>query len=251
MRILFSVFLEDFDTRIKQLCFSDIVETELTLSKVDEHLQIYDHFHSNLEVGMDLAFWDIYCFNDEALEVVDRIKTIPAGTSAISLMKDPKIIEIQEYDPGNTDSAVYPDTKDILFFTLSRYECGASGFSATIAYIVSKPLLIGLAINFTYDICKMAVKKFRSVFLRKKDTAKREKSSKTYYFRARRFYRNFTRTTNIDQSNCQIVYLKRIKGEKYKVVVRTTSKEIFEVNAGCTGKIYGIALTDASKVRKH
>lgn len=57
------------------------------------------------------------------------------------------------------------------------------------------------------------------------------------YFGVGKFYRNFSKAVNVDKANCQIVYLKRIRGGNFEVHVRTVSDEYYLVKCSCQGKV--------------
>lgn len=238
MKILFSVYYEDRNTGTKELHFSNIIETEMSNSQIHEHLKLYDRFHSVLEAGKSLAFLDIYCFGDYVCDVVDKVRTIPQEKSKLVTTKEPSVMRIENYNPGNSDVVFYPATDDYYFYRVSRYECGASGFSSVIAYIQKDPILATIIFELLKGI---AVKLFTFLFSGKY-TKKRLPDSQTIYFHTKRFYREFCKMTNTDRFNCQIVGLQRLKTGKFKVKVRTLKGEVYEVKANHKGKIYSLKL---------
>ena len=67
---------------------------------------------------------------------------------------------------------------------------------------------------------------------------------RTLYLRAKRFYVNFQKMTNINRDQCQIVGLERTRGGKLKVRVRTLHDGAYEIIATAKGKIEKLTLID-------
>ncbi|MBR2405607.1 MAG: hypothetical protein IKB04_00960 [Clostridia bacterium] len=244
MKILFSVYSEDLDTEMRQLLFSDIIETEMTVPEIDNLLEIYDLFWSNLEVGQNLAFWDIFCFGEFEQELIDKIRMIPLAKTEVVTTAEPTILRIQEYDPGNTDSAFYPDIRKCYFYKISRYERGASSFGAIIALIQNDPILAGVVGSAIFETGKYLLSKLWKILFKKSDPQIFRSRRRTLYLRAKRFYVNFQKMTNINRDQCQIVGLERTRGGKLKVRVRTLHDGAYEIIATAKGKIEKLTLID-------
>lgn len=236
MKIVFSVYSENRITEEKQLHFSDIIETEMSLSQIDEHLKLQDRYHSVLEGGQGLAFWDIYCFGDFVQDVIEKVKSIPVSEKSTNISYEPKVLIIQQFNPGNSDYIVYPED-DCFFYHISRFECGASGFGAIIALTQSDPIFAAIIVE---TIKYFVVKLWRIIF-RNKNNDSNTQNNRIVYFKAKRFYSSFEQITNIDKENCSIVELKRITGGKYKVRVRTIDNEVFNVKSTSSGKIVNLS----------
>lgn len=248
MKILFSVYSENRETEDCHLIFSEVVETEMTISKIDEYLEIYDLFRSVLEVGQNLAFWDIYCFGDFEQVVINKIKAIPITNTKMVALKEPTVLKIQEFDPGNADSPFYPNINECYFYKVSRFECGASSFDAIIAYIQKDPILAGVIGSMLFEFCKMLVAKLYKFVNTKKGQDKILPTSQKFYFSAKKFYRNFQQITNVDRTNCQIVRIKKIKNGKFTIIVRTLNGEAFDIKATYSGKIENLNTINISNL---
>ena len=72
-----------------------------------------------------------------------------------------------------------------------------------------------------------------------------QKRKQIVYFEVAKFYRNFSKMANVDKADCQIVYLKRIRGRSFEVHVRTVADEYYVVKCSCHGKIISLAMDDA------
>lgn len=248
MKILFSVYKEDRDTDKRTLIYRKIVETNKSLKEIDDILQLYDGFHSTLESGSNLTFWDIYCFFDISQDIIEKIDTIPLSGCIISGENEAKVFWIEEYDPGNTDAASYPDESKYFLYQLSRFECGASSFEAMVLWASNHPWLMVFIGGFIWDISKIIVssvfKTIRKVFgIRvEKEYVKRRK--KLVAFDSRKFYDNFSKMININKYDCQIVSLNRIKSNRFEVYVRTNSYEYYEVKCTCRGNIISLNILE-------
>lgn len=183
MKVLFSVYLENRLTEEKQLYFSDIIETKLTISQIDKHLEVNDHFRSVLEAGQNLAFWDIYCYYNFTQDVINKIKNIPNAKTESPTIEEPTVLEIQELNPGNANAVFYSNISECYFYRVTRVECGASGFSAIIAYIKDDPILSGTIV----EVIKMMVVKLWRLIFRRKNIATTQYKRKMLYFHAKQF----------------------------------------------------------------
>ena len=52
---------------------------------------------------------------------------------------------------------------------------------------------------------------------KKERTNNEQKRKQIVYFEVGKFYRNFSKMANVDKADCQIVYLKRIRGGSFEV----------------------------------
>ena len=55
MKILFSVFNEDRDTEERVLKYKTTIETEEKIEEIDSRLQLYDGFHSTLQIATQIG----------------------------------------------------------------------------------------------------------------------------------------------------------------------------------------------------
>ena len=90
----------------------------------------------------------------------------------------------------------------------------------------------GFVLNLWKTLMKMPGKKERE--------NNEQKHKQIVYFEVSKFYRNFSKMANVDKSDCQIVYLKRIRGGSFEVHVRTTTDEYYVVKCSCHGKIISL-----------
>ena len=244
MKILFSVYTEDHDTEERVLEYKTTIETDIGIEEIDSRLQLYDGFHSVLAVGNNLTFWDIYCFFDISSEIIERINALPRSYRHPFPVKEPKILFIEEFDPGNADAPCYPEMSRCFVYKLSRYECGASGFDAIVVWASSHPWLMVFIGGFIWDITKGFVlnlwKTLKKMPGKKERENKEQKHKQIVYFEVSKFYRNFSKMANVDKSDCQIVYLKRIRGGRFEVHVRTATDEYYVVKCSCHGKIISL-----------
>ena len=251
MKILFSVFNEDRDTEERVLKYKTTIETEEKIEEIDSRLQLYDGFHSTLQVGNNLAFWDIYCFFDISTEIIERINDIPRTNIPHFPVKEPKVLCVEEIDPGNADAPCYPEQCKCFIYKLSRYECGASGFDAIVIWASNHPWLMVFIGGLIWDITKSFLTKlgkFLWKMLGKKERVNSEQKRKQIvYFEVSKFYDNFSKMANVDKADCQIVYLKRIQGGSFEVHIRTVTDEYYVVKCSCQGKIISLATDDAKK----
>ena len=251
MKILFSVYNEDRDTEERVLKYKTTIETDEKIEGIDSRLQLYDGFHSVLEVGNNLTFWDIYCFFDISTEIIERINDIPRTKSPHFPVKEPKVLCVEEFDPGNADAPCYPKQSKCFIYKLSRYECGASSFDAIVVWASSHPWLMVFIGGFIWDITKGFAlnlwKTLKKILGKKERENNEQKRKQIVYFEVRKFYRNFSKMVNVDKANCQIVYLKRIRGGSFEVHVRTVADEYYVVKCSCHGKIISLIMNDAQK----
>lgn len=251
MKILFSVYTEDHDTEERVLKYKTTIETDIEIEEIDSRLQLYDGFHSVLEVGNNLTFWDIYCFFDISSDIIERINDIPRTNSPHFPAEEPKVLCVEEFDPGNADAPCYPELSKCFVYKLSRYECGASGFDAIVVWASSHPWLMVFIGGFIWDITKCFVlslrKTLRKMLGKKEREYNEQKRKQIVYFKVAKFYRNFSKMVNVAKFDCQIVYLKRIRGGSFEVHVRTVADEYYVVKCSCHGKIISLAMNDAQK----
>ncbi len=234
MRIVFSVYFEERDTEERTLTYTEVVETMLSIKEIDSKLELYDLFHSDLTVGHNLAFWDIYCFYPDTQDIIDRIKLIPRlQKSSNEIYKEPRILIIEEFNPGNTDDAFYPELSECYLYYVSRYECGCSSFFVFIMHDVF-PNLNSIALNIIssaiYDWLKSKV----NVICGKKNDFEKKK---VRILNCKKLYRNFEKCTQIKYKYCQITGFNRDKYGNYTVYMRTINNNQYEILANAQGKI--------------
>ena len=250
MKILFTVYKEEYDTGERMLEFTKTILTDMNIEEIDNGLQLYEGFHSVLEVGDNLTFWDIYCFWDITQDIIERINNISISKMSTISQKEPNVLHIEEYNPGNADTPCYPDRSKCFMYRLTRYECGASGFNEIVIWASNHPWLMVFIGGFIWDITKSIFtcigKVLNNILGHKKNTRTIREHKQTVYFAVAKFYHNFSKMANLDKADCQIVYLKRIRGGNFEVHVRTVKNEHYVVKCTCSGKINFLNLEDMS-----
>lgn len=248
MKILFSVYKEDHETEEREFLFSKTVVTDIGIEGIDSRLELYEGFHSVLEVGRNLVFWDIYSFFVDEQELVRKINDIPIVEVEEKQAKEPKFLMLEEFDPGNADDASYPDVSRCFMYRIERYECGASSFGALIAWLGGNPFFMDLLGSFTWDMIKffaLSIGSWFRVLFGCKAKGKAERSNKRLcYLNFKRFYRDFSKASNVAKKDCQIVNVKPVKSGKYKVRIRTIFNEIYDVKCNWNGKIISLDIDD-------
>ncbi len=241
MQILFKVYDEERETGKSVLRFSKTISTDVKIEEIDDDFQLYDGFHYVLAVGENLTFWDIYCFFDNTQDVIEKINNIPISKMEKIRGKEPKVLCIEEFDPGNADGPMYPDWRSCFFYRIARYECGASGFDEMVIWASNHPWLMVFIGGFVWDMTKSflqhAGKLLRNICGYKRSENAMKEHKKVVYFAVSKFYRNFSKMTNLSKNDCQIVYMKRIRGGSFEVNVRTAYDSYFVVKCNFNGKI--------------
>ena len=233
MKILLSLYEEDHDTGNHSLVFSKWISTDWNITQIDDYLELHEGFHSELTIGQNLSFWDIFCFFSNIQELVARIEKIPATMQEDTNPITPTFLRVSEYNPGNTDNAEYPDLHSVFLYSVSRYECGASGYEAVVYWMSTHPLEMMFIGGIVYDGCKSLLRKaLRAVNVRFPGTSQRPMA-----LRVKRLYKNFERITHIKTSECQIVKLKRMKTGVFSLIIRTSTNEKYKVQCLANGKI--------------
>lgn len=251
MKILFSVYFEDHETDENELLYTRTVETNLKIEEIDTLLQIYDGFHSVLEVGRNLCFWDIYCFFANIDDLKEKISSIPAHTSEIKDYVLPEIIVIKCFNPGNSGSEFYPDDENCFAYRIVRYECGASGFESIVMFAADHPWLMVFIGGAIWDFTKYLWNKLMKLFKKRNSVVnKRNSHEKTVCFSVKKCYQSFFEMTKIPYEDCQIVFLKRTKNNIFDVRIRTINNECFNMKCTRKGKITSMKPVDVKTLPK-
>lgn len=245
MIILFSVHNEDFETEESKLIYTKTVETNMPIAEIDALLQLYDGFHSVLEVGQNICFWDIYCYFENTDELQEKISSIPMDKVEPKEFILPKVLVIKEFDPESPESAFYPDENSCFAYRLTRYELGASSYEAIVMFASNHPWLMVFIGGAMWDITKLLYSTFIKLIKRKTNVVNyRGSQKKTVCFSVRKCYRNFSHMTKIPEEDCQIVSLRRRYNNSFDVRIRTINNQCFSVRCTCKGKIVTIKPID-------
>lgn len=224
--------------------FTKTLLTDLDIPQIEAHLQLYEGFDSVVEGGSHLLFWDINCCFSDVQELIGRIESIP--TAAASMQEEtgtePCVLRIQEMNPGNADEPCYPDWDRCFLYRLTRHEQGASGFGALVVWASAHPWLMVFVGGFIWDAVKYLTVRVVRWFREKTGQkgagsgsgAAAPAAAQTVWFDVGRFYREFCRMTGLKKADCQIVYLKKVRGGQFTVHVRTIRNDRYVVT--CTGR---------------
>lgn len=249
MKILFSIYSEDYETEEKNLLYSRVVNTDMSINDVNTLLQLHEGFHSVLEVGHHLCFWDIYCFFSNTDDLQQKISTIPLNSTPAKNSRLPNVLIIEQFNPGNADNAFLPDIDDCFAYRLTRYECGASSFDAIVMFASSHPWLMVFIGGALWDCTKFLGSRLRKILKRRFGLVDKNGFQKRVAcLSINRFYRNFSNATKIPVDDFQIVFLNRRKNNVYDVRVRTANNECFHVKCSGRGQISSIKLVDINSL---
>lgn len=240
MRVLFSIYYEDIYTGERTLHFSQLIETDINLEQINSHLNMHDRFHSVVAGGQKLVFWDVYCFDKDTANVINKVKTIRVCNGMEYDEEDPQYLIIEKFAPECDYPPSYSSAEKYYFFKFSRFECGASGGSVIIATILQDPILSGLISSFIFEFLKKIVSQLYNYFYK----CNKSQNKNLIKFNVKRFYQEFKKMTNNNRKNCQIVDFEKLKKDKYKILVRTTKNESYEVISDSNGTIKSMHLLE-------
>lgn len=250
MKVVFSVYNEDFETWEAEFLYSKTIITNVTLSDIDDILKLHQGFRLKLEAGRHLAFWDIYCISIDPIELLKRIDKIPTvdKDSVSKERREPKLIISESFDPGCPQESIYPSASNCYVYRITRYECGANSVECFVSWASSHPWLMVFIGGFLWDTTKYALKKFidiiRKLLFHERKYCGSRREIQIVYFSPKDFYKNFSLLTHIDSGDCQIISLKKVNKKEYSLLVKTVSKEYYLVECGQNGKILSLELVD-------
>lgn len=244
MKVLITLYKEDFDTSIFESVYSKWVSTDWSIDHIENHFDLHDRFHSQLTVGTNLSFLDIYCYEfGDIQKLLPKIENIAEKEHEEKSPKIYSIFRISERNPGNADGPELPDNKNFFFYTIHRDECGASGFSSAVCWMASHPFEMVFIGGFIYDFCKYVL----GLMLKRFGVSSGCTEARPIVFKAKVFYKNFCRLTNLKQTEVQIVDLKRKKTGIFRVIVRTIDDKKYKVDAYASGEIVAVAVLKTSR----
>lgn len=235
---MLSIYTEKYDSGIASLVFSKWIFTDLKMDEIENLLQLQDGFHSEFTYGQTLSFFDIYFFvNCE--ETITKIQAIPEGTPHYLDKRVPTFLRVEEFNPGIADEAVPLFPSKVFLYSLSRYERGASGYSAIVYWMSTHPLEMVFIGGFLYDCAKIFICK---VWSKISGRGIWTSTSKPVVLRLKRFYKNFEALTQINSKDCQIIKIKQMKSGKLNIIVRTVKNEQYQIVTHASGKIEKVAI---------
>lgn len=233
MKILFSVYKEDYDTGIAELKESVLVNTDWSVQKIDEFIALSDGFRAEIVIGENLSFFDYYCFFEDYSFLIERIKTIHNNDSELQSKRTPNVLRVSEFNPGSVGKPFYSNGESCYLYNLERFECGASSFEEIVYWASQHPLEMMFIGGLIYDFTKWAILKVLKLLGLKNVSVSR----RPVILNVKRFYRNLSTIINVETKDCQITKIIRIKNGKFKVEVRTLTNRIFITKCYANGKI--------------
>ena len=249
MKIVFSLYKEDYESAAKTLFFTKVVNTDLSLEQIDKILQVYDGFHSCLEGGQNILFWDIYSYFLDLDSLKERINSIPISIdNQPAVIERPIVLALEEFDPGSVSDPSYPKSHSYFLLQIKRYECGANSADAILwvaQFVSAHPILMIFISGQIWDTTKWLFEKISTLVASRPKSNQSEKVSpnnRQLFFYPNKFFRNFKRLTSIKKRNYQIVGLAPKKQNYYIVHVRTLSNERYIVHCTYNGKIISLKL---------
>lgn len=242
MKILFSVYKEDFETSVVELIDSVWVQTDWSAAKITEHLDSYDGFHSVIVFGEHLSFFDYYCFFDTYNELLAKIRTIPYGENQNKLIRTPYLFRVSKSNPGNEDFPEYPNDSHQYLFELEYYKCGAGGFGTIILWAAAHPLEMVFIGGVVYDFCKWLFSKILCGIEKKRSTS----DIRPVVLNTKRLYQNFSKATSFKVADCQITKFHRLSVGVFHVTIRTSTDMRYKLKCKANGTIE--ALEEITKV---
>ena len=232
MKILFSVYNEDYDTGAVNLVDSLLIQTDWSCEQIENHIAIYDGFRSEVVIGDNVSFYSYYCFFDDCSLLLERIKNIPSCDNKQPRLRTPMVFRVSVYDPGNVDNIQYPNNKQCYLYNLERYECGASGFEAIAYWVASHPIAMVFIGGAIYDFAKYLIAKILICLKLKKLPA----PICPVVLNTKKLYRNFGKVTNINIHECQITKLHRLSIGVFHVQIQTTTGRKFKIKSTASGE---------------
>ena len=206
MKVLFSLYYENYSAQERTIYFSKWVETDWAYTKIEQYLNIKDGFHSQCIIGNNLSFWDIYSFYDDIESIAKRIDHIPANGNNIQNHRLPTFIRIQEYNQIALDKIKHRNTQSIFICSIKQFECGANGYEAIVAWMASHPFEMIFIAGVVYDSVKWLIRK---LFNKKSVYKEGVIFSKPLVFQVKKFYKRFGELINTAPSDCQTLDLRK------------------------------------------
>lgn len=245
MRILFTLYSEDYETANKNLFFTKLINTNLDLKEIDGTLQLYDGFHSTLEGGENILFWDIYSYSADLETLRSKIIAIPTSDEQTFSANYPKVLIIEDFRLGPVSTPNYPVSNTYYLIHITRYEYGADSYKAIVMWASSHPWLMVFIGGLLWDMTKWLGAKVRK---RIKSLCGLNNGKGTHqekriaFFATKQFYHYFEQMTSIKKTDCQIVFLNRKTNNDYTVHVRTIHNDKYILRCKCTGKIFSLKI---------
>lgn len=233
MKILFSIYSEDRETESVELKKTIQLQTDWSAKQIDEHIALYEGFHSEIVIGDNLSFFDYFCFYADYEDLIGRIEAIPTINHVEERMVAPRVFRVKAFDPGRPIEPNYPENDNYYLLDLNRYECGASSYSAFVYWASSHPIEMAFIFNVVYDFSKwfiLRVLKYLKII-------RYDRSIRPMVLNTKKLYRNFSKAVNVTAKDCQITKINRVKVGSYHVKMRTSTGRRFKLRCSSSGEI--------------
>lgn len=243
MKILISIYNEDLFTGDHSLVFSKWVSTDWNIAQLQDYLELCEGFRSELTVGYNLSFWDIFCFYEDVQELIAKIEKIPVVMQENMNVVLPMFLRINEYDSSNEKHIEYSENQNLFLYSIDRFECGASGYGIIVYWMSTHPFEMMFIGGMVYDVFKSLLGKVLECF----HIQFSKNTKRPVFLMVKRFYKNFEKITHIKTNECQIVKLKQMKTGVFSLVVRTSTNQQYKVHSLANGKIKSLEIVANKK----
>jgi len=233
MKILFSVYKEEFETSETDFIDSVWVQTDWSAEKINQYLGMHEGYRSEIVIGEQLSFIDYYCFFDNTDTLLKKIKSIPSCNDDVRCIRFPYVFRVRQTDAGAVDLPDYLHNKNSYIYALDHYECGASGFAAIVLWAASHPIEMVFIGGVLYDFSKWTISKVMMLLGMKHSSI----AIRPIILNTKKLYRNFSKTTNINIRDCQITKINRLKTGVFHVKIYTGAGKRFKLRCYANGKI--------------
>ena len=250
MKIVFSVFKELNIDGEKELVFEKTIESDLPIEKIDPLYNMVDGYSSYLFAGRTISFWEIEAYQNQERQIIDNINKIPQGKGFRYGKKEPCKILIDRYHDMEKESSPAPDLNHCYYYSVSKYERGASGLTGIVTAIYSDPILSGIISSLIAAAIIAIISKIKSLLKKKKESLPTNHSD-TIYVNIRTLKQNFTKITSINSEDYQIIELKRKRNGNSFVKIKTIDKNEYEVLSSPSGTIISLDLSSIGKGDNH
>jgi len=238
MKILMSIYNEEVFSDDHFLVFSEWVSTDWSIAQIQDYLELYEGFRSELTVGQNLSFWDIFCFYEDIQELIAKIKKIPIAVQENMDSVSPMFLRANEYDSNSEKCIEDSEDHNLFLYSIGRFECGASGYESIVYWMSAHPVEMMFIGGLVYDACKSFLGKVLEHF----NIQFSQDTRRPVFLMIRQFYKNFEKITHIKAKECQIVKLKRMKTGVFSLIVRTSTNKQYKVQSLATGKIKSLEI---------
>lgn len=233
MRVLFSVYNQDFDTDEVTLVAKKWVQTEWSFQQIEEHIALKNGFRSEVVIGDRLSFFDYYCIWNISDDLLKKIDEIPVSANDQFSLRTPRFFRVSQFYPGENWAPEYPADNSYYLYDVNRYECGANSYDALVYWAASHPLEMVFIGGLAYDTVKWAFSKIRNKLCRKQV----QNAMRPVHLNTKKVYRNFSKITNINVADCQIEKSNRIKSGLFHVRIRTSTDRKFKLKCSANGSV--------------